>query len=106
MYENTKKGSIFKMKTRNKWLTGSFILSLIFTLGVIYIPALSKLFGLATISLTEFAVAFGFGIFSNSYNRNSKSFPKEKEHKKAYNKIERKYYDNKYINDSYRILFY
>ena len=46
------------MKTRNKWLTGSFILSLIFTLGVIYIPALSKLFGLATISLTEFAVAF------------------------------------------------
>lgn len=55
----TQKGSIFKMKTRNKWLTGSFILSLIFTLGVIYIPALSKLFGLATISLTEFAVAFG-----------------------------------------------
>lgn len=55
----TQKGSIFKIKHSNKWLTGSFILSLIFTIGVIYIPALSKLFGLASISLAEFAVAFG-----------------------------------------------
>lgn len=55
----TQKGSIFKMKTRNKWLLGSFMLSLIFTAGVIYIPALSNLFGLATISFKEFAIAFG-----------------------------------------------
>ena len=54
----TQKGSIFKMKTRNKWLLGSFMLSLIFTAGVIYIPALSNLFGLATISFKEFAISF------------------------------------------------
>ena len=52
-------GSIFKMKTRNKWLLGSFALSIIFTLGVIYIPLLSRLFGLTSINLKEFLVAFG-----------------------------------------------
>ncbi len=55
----TQKGSIFKMKTRNKWLAGSFILSLVFTAGVIYIPALSNMLGLAQISLKEFLIAFG-----------------------------------------------
>lgn len=55
----TQKGSIFTMKTRNKWLVGSFFLSLIFTLAVIYIPVLSDLFGLAPVSLLEFGVAFG-----------------------------------------------
>ena len=55
----TQKGSIFKMNTRNKWLAGSFILSLVFTAGVIYIPALSNMFGLAQISLKEFLIAFG-----------------------------------------------
>lgn len=55
----TQKGSIFKMKTRNKWLAGSFILSLVFTVGVIYIPALSNMLGLAQISLKEFLIAFG-----------------------------------------------
>ena len=55
----TQKGSIFKMKTRNKWLVGSFLLSLIFTLAVIYIPILSDLFGLAPVSLIEFVVSFG-----------------------------------------------
>ena len=52
-------GSIFKMKTRNKWLLGSFILSIIFTAGVIYMPGLSKVFNLTNISLKEFLVAFG-----------------------------------------------
>ncbi len=55
----TQKGSIFTMKTRNKWLVGSFLLSLIFTLAVIYIPILSDLFGLAPVSLIEFVVSFG-----------------------------------------------
>lgn len=51
--------SIFSMKTRNKWLLGSFILSVIFTLGVIYIPFFSGLFGLASINLKELLTAFG-----------------------------------------------
>lgn len=54
----TQKGSIFTMKTRNKWLVGSFVLSLIFTLAVIYIPVFSNLFGLAPVSIMEFGVAF------------------------------------------------
>ena len=52
-------GSILKMKNRNIWLLGSFLLSIIFTMGVIYIPVLSKLFGLTHINLKEFLVAFG-----------------------------------------------
>ncbi len=55
----TQKGSIFTMKTRNKWLIGSFLLSLVFTLAVIYVPVLSNLFGLAPVSLVEFGVALG-----------------------------------------------
>ena len=55
----TQKGSIFTMQTRNKWLVGSFILSLVFTLAVVYVPILSNLFGLAPVSLFEFGVAFG-----------------------------------------------
>ena len=51
--------SIFKMKTRNHLLLGSFILSVILTLGVIYIPFLSSLFGLASINLKELLTAFG-----------------------------------------------
>ena len=51
--------SIFKIGNFNWWLFGAFILTTALTLGVIYIPALAKLFGFASISLTEFLVAFG-----------------------------------------------
>lgn len=54
----TQKGSIFTMKTRNKWLVGAFTLSLVFTIAVIYIPVLSNLFGLTSVSFMEFGVAF------------------------------------------------
>lgn len=50
-------GSLFTMKTRNKWLIGSTLLTFIFTLGVIYIPVLSNMFGLTKISLNELIVA-------------------------------------------------
>lgn len=55
----SQKDSILTMKTRNPWLLGSFALSIIFTLGVIYIPIFSKLFGLTHINVKEFFVAFG-----------------------------------------------
>ena len=74
----TQKGSIFKMKTRNKWLLGSFMLSLIFTAGVIYIPALSKLFGLATISFKEFAIAFGLAFLVIPITEVAKYFQRRK----------------------------
>lgn len=55
----SQRDSIFKMKTRNIWLLGSFALSIIFTLGVIYIPGVSKLFGLTYLNIKEFLIAFG-----------------------------------------------
>lgn len=51
--------SLLTMKTNNKWLFGSFLLSAIFTLLVIYVPFLANLFGLASINLKELAVSFG-----------------------------------------------
>ena len=74
----TQKGSIFKMKTRNKWLLGSFMLSLIFTAGVIYIPALSNLFGLATISFKKFAIAFGLAFLVIPITEIAKYFQRRK----------------------------
>ena len=74
----TQKGSIFKMKTRNKWLLGSFMLSLVFTAGVIYIPALSNLFGLATISFKEFAIAFGLAFLVIPITEIAKYFQRRK----------------------------
>lgn len=74
----TQKGSIFKMKTRNKWLLGSFMLSLIFTAGVIYIPALLNLFGLATISFKEFAIAFGLAFLVIPITEIAKYFQRRK----------------------------
>lgn len=55
----SQRGSIFKLKTMNWWLLGAFVLTTIFTLGVIYIPFFVNLFGFSSISLKELAVAFG-----------------------------------------------
>ncbi len=55
----SQKESLLKMKTRNKWLAASFVLSVILTIGVIYIPILSSWFGLTSISLKELGIAFG-----------------------------------------------
>lgn len=55
----SQRGSIFTMKTFNWWLFGAFVLTTILTICVIYIPFLTKLFELSTISIFEFAVAFG-----------------------------------------------
>ena len=74
----TQKGSILKMKTRNKWLLGSFMLSLLFTVAVIYIPALSDLFGLASISFKEFAIAFGLAFLVIPITEVAKYFQRRK----------------------------
>ena len=57
----SQRGSLFKIGHRNKWLFGSFILSSILTISVIYIPVLANLFGFAIIDLYEFFIAFGLG---------------------------------------------
>ncbi len=55
-------GSIFKLKTHNMILWGSMVVSLILTSCLIFIPALSDLFGFSHISLKEYGVALGLAI--------------------------------------------
>ena len=51
--------SIFKLNSFNWWLVGAVILTIIFTIGVIYIPFFVNLFGFESIDFIEFMVAFG-----------------------------------------------
>ena len=55
-------GSIFTMKTQNKWLWGAGILSFLLTTAVIEIPFLSNAFNLAHLDLMEYGVAMGLAI--------------------------------------------
>lgn len=56
----TRHGSIFLKKGQNMWLWGSFVLSLILTLGVIFIDPVAEAFSLATdFGMDELAIAMG-----------------------------------------------
>ena len=58
----SRRGSIFKMTTRNLWLWGSMVLSLILTTVVVYVPFLSAAFSFEHISLVEYATAVGIAL--------------------------------------------
>ena len=51
--------SIFKLKTFNWWLFGAFALTILLTVGILYIPFFTRLFKFTTISFKEFMIAFG-----------------------------------------------
>ena len=53
----SRRGSIFRLERHNLWLWGGAAAALALTTAVIYVPALSKLFGFSTITLTEYGVA-------------------------------------------------
>ena len=55
------KGSIFTMKTQNKWLWGAGAVSLLLTTVVIEIDFLAKAFDLAHLDLMEYGIALGLG---------------------------------------------
>ncbi len=57
-------GSIFKMKHQNWWLWGALLWTIVLTCGVLFIPALCRLFGLASISFKEFMIAIGFALIN------------------------------------------
>ncbi len=57
-------GSIFKMKHQNWWLWGALLWTIVLTCGVLFIPALCRLFGLASISAKEFLIALGFAFLN------------------------------------------
>ncbi|MBR2377230.1 MAG: cation-translocating P-type ATPase [Clostridia bacterium] len=54
--------SIFTVKKQNMWLWGAFVLSLLLTISVIYIPPLANMFEFTQISLIEFAIAIGLAV--------------------------------------------
>ncbi|MBQ8884981.1 MAG: cation-translocating P-type ATPase [Clostridia bacterium] len=54
--------SLFSIKKQNKWLWGAFILSLILTIGVIYIPGLNTAFEFAAINWKEFLIAIALSL--------------------------------------------
>ena len=55
-------GSIFGLPHQNKYLFGSFALSMLLTAAVIYIPALSDIFGFQHISLLEYIIAMALAL--------------------------------------------
>ena len=55
----SRRGSIFTMKSQNKWLWGGAIIALLLTTLVIYVPFLSSLFEFTHISFLEYAIAMG-----------------------------------------------
>ncbi len=55
-------GSVFAIKSQNKWLWGAGALSLILTTAVIEIPFLAKAFSLAELNLPEYGIALALAI--------------------------------------------
>lgn len=55
----SQRGSVFKLKTHNRFLYLAMIVSLVLTAAVIYIPFLSNAFDLAHINLMEYLIALG-----------------------------------------------
>lgn len=54
--------SLFTIKKQNKFMWGAFLLSLLLTVCVIYIPGLNTAFEFTAISLKEFAIAIALAI--------------------------------------------
>lgn len=63
-YNMRSHNSIFRLKTHNMLLFGTMIVSLLLTTMLIYIPALSNMFGFEEISLLEYAVALGLAFLT------------------------------------------
>ena len=58
----SRRGSIFTMKTSNKFLYGAMIVSLVLTTMVIEVPFLANAFDFTPIDLHEYAIALGLAI--------------------------------------------
>lgn len=54
--------SIFRLKTRNRYLYGAMVLSLLLTLAVIYLPGVNTVFHLTALSAANFAVGAGLAL--------------------------------------------
>ena len=57
----SRRGSIFRLSSKNKYIWGAMLLALLLTTAVIYIPFLSNAFSFEHISLMEYAIAMVLG---------------------------------------------
>ena len=58
----SRRGSIFSLKTHNKFLYGAMIVSLVLTTLVIEVPFLAAAFDFTPISMAEYAIALGLAV--------------------------------------------
>ena len=58
----SRRGSIFSLKTHNKFLYGAMIVSLVLTTAVIEVPFLAAAFQFTPIDLEEYAIALGLAV--------------------------------------------
>jgi len=69
--------SIFKMRKQNWWLWGALVWTVLLTCGLLFIPALCRLFGLTAISLTEFLIAVGLSLMVIPFSELAKLIQKK-----------------------------
>lgn len=58
----SRRGSLFTMKTHNRFLFGAMIVSLVLTTAVIEVPVLANAFDFTPIDLEEYAIALGLAV--------------------------------------------
>lgn len=75
--------SLFTVKKQNKFMWGAFLLSLLLTVCVIYIPGLNTAFEFAAISLKEFAIAIALAVTVIPFTELSKFVTKRVEDRRA-----------------------
>ena len=56
--------SVFKVKGQNWWLWGALVWTVLLTCGILFVPPLCRLFGLTSISATEFFIAMGLAFIT------------------------------------------
>ena len=55
----SRRKSLLTLRTQNKWLLGSMVLSLVLTFGVLLIPFLRTAFGFAALTLPQYLAGLG-----------------------------------------------
>ena len=64
--------SLFRMKHQNLWLWGSLLWTILLTCGVLFVPALCRLFGLTSIRPAEFLIALGLAFLTIPFSEIAK----------------------------------
>ncbi len=68
--------SVFRVKGQNWWLWGALLWTVLLTCGILFVPGLCRLFGLTTISPTEFFIAMGLAFITIPISELAKLFRK------------------------------